>query len=90
MKFYDIHSKEWREGNYDCVLGEDGNLYQYYSFKNEVTGEEVFQVAKYLFDGNYISKEDAEHIIGKGRISAQERQYSKKTLKIIKQIKYET
>ena len=70
MKFYDVRSKEWREGNYECVLGEDGNLYQYYSFKNEVTGEEVFQVAKYLFDGNYISKDDAEHIIGKGRISA--------------------
>ena len=70
MKFLDVRSKEWREGKNDWVFGEDGNLYQYYSFKNEVTGEEVFQVAKYFFDGNCISKEEAEKIIGKDRITA--------------------
>ena len=70
IRAINVNTNDWECGNYDIVLGKNGKWYQYYSYKNKVTGEEAYQLAEYLFGSAPISKADAESIVGENLISA--------------------
>lgn len=62
-KFTSVNIKEWdredfAECSYEPIDGDDGELYQFYTFKNKKTGEKVVQIAKYVNGGNYIPLEE--------------------------------
>ena len=61
---------EWVDGNYEPVYSKNGEPYQFYAQYDKKTGEERYLIAKYLFNGDYVSRDVVEKILGHGEFRA--------------------